>query len=184
MLDLAHPVDAATGHGVIREACAQFLEQYSYPGAKRVGRAKGAIRAIYLSLMEWGYGHPQGWEYWHQTAGWQVLTPHWLPEPEPKIPSAPTPRRSGPVDPSAQQLWRAVLGDLQMQLPRPTFETWLKPTEGVADDGEVFVLEAPTDFAVEWLERRMFHALQQTLEKVAGRPVELRIQVRRPDGDE
>ena len=84
---------------------------------------------------------------------------------------------------SAREVWRAVLGDLQMQLPRPTFETWLKPTEGVSlsegGEGEqVFVVEAPTPFAVEWLESRMFHALQSTLEKVAGHPVRLRLQVR------
>ena len=79
---------------------------------------------------------------------------------------------------SAREVWRAVLGDLQMQLPRPTFETWLKPTEGVADNGDTFVVEAPTPFAVEWLERRMFHALQRTLEKVAGRPLQLHLQVK------
>ena len=79
---------------------------------------------------------------------------------------------------SAREVWRAVLGDLQMQLPRPTFETWLKPTEGVADNGQTFIVEAPTPFAVEWLERRMFHALQRTLEKVAGRPLELHLQVK------
>ena len=79
---------------------------------------------------------------------------------------------------SAREVWRAVLGDLQMQLPRPTFETWLKPTEGVADNGDTFIVEAPTPFAVEWLERRMFHALQRTLEKVAGRPLELHLQVK------
>ena len=65
-----------------------------------------------------------------------------------------------------------------MQVPRPTFETWLKPTEGLFDDGEVFTIEVPTPFAVEWLERRMFHALQRTLEKVTGRPLELRLEVR------
>ena len=65
-----------------------------------------------------------------------------------------------------------------MQLPRPTFETWLKPTEGIADNGQVFVVEAPTAFAVEWLEKRMFHALNRTLEKVAGQPLELQLQVR------
>ena len=81
-------------------------------------------------------------------------------------------------NPSAREVWRAVLGDLQMQLPRPTFETWLKPTEGVAENGQVFVVEAPTSFAVEWLERRMFHALQRTLEKVAARPLELQLKVR------
>ena len=85
---------------------------------------------------------------------------------------------AGLRNPSAREVWRAVLGDLQLQVPRPTFETWLKPTEGVAENGDVFIVEAPTPFAVEWLERRMFHSLQRTLQKVAGYPVELQIRVR------
>ena len=79
---------------------------------------------------------------------------------------------------SAREVWRAVLGDLQLLLPRPTFETWLKQTEGVDFQDDVFVVEAPSTFAVEWLERRMYHALQKTLEKVAGRFLELRLQVK------
>ena len=79
---------------------------------------------------------------------------------------------------SAREVWRAVLGDLQLQLPRPTFETWLKNTEGIADRGDSFVVEAPSAFAVEWLERRMYHALQKTLEKVTGRSIELQLQVK------
>ena len=86
------------------------------------------------------------------------------------------------ADPTALELWRTVLDDLQMQLPRPTFETWLRPTRGqaiaVADDREVMVVSAPTHFAVEWLEKRMFHALLRTLESVAGRPMELELRVR------
>jgi len=75
-----------------------------------------------------------------------------------------------------------VLGDLQLQLPRPTFETWLKPTEGVSYDDQVFVVEAPNSFAVEWLDHRMYHALQKTLRKVSGREFELQLQVR-SEGD-
>ena len=83
---------------------------------------------------------------------------------------------------TAREVWRAVLGDLQLQLPRPTFETWLKPTEGVAYDDHVFVVEAPNSFAVEWLERRIYHALQKTLHKVSGREFELQLKVR-SEGD-
>ena len=80
-------------------------------------------------------------------------------------------------DVTAREVWKAVLGDLQMRLPRPIFETWLKPTEGVADDGEMFIVEAPTPFAVEWLRRRMFNGLQSTLEKVTDRPLQLELRV-------
>ena len=80
------------------------------------------------------------------------------------------------ADPDARSLWSAVLADLQLQLPRPTFDTWVKPTAGVAFQGDQFIVVAPTPFAVEWLERRMFHALQSTLERTAGRGLQLRLQ--------
>jgi chromosomal replication initiator protein len=83
---------------------------------------------------------------------------------------------------TAREVWRAVLGDLQLQLPRPTYETWLKPTEGISYDELSFVVEAPNSFAVEWLERRMYHALQKTLKKVSGREFELQLRVK-SEGD-
>ena len=79
---------------------------------------------------------------------------------------------------TAREVWRAVLGDLQLQLPRPTFETWLKPTEGITYNEGVFVVEAPNSFAVEWLERRIYQSLQKTLRKVTGQELELQLQVR------
>ena len=80
------------------------------------------------------------------------------------------------ADPDARSLWAAVLADLQLQLPRPTFETWLKPTAGVAFQGDRFIVVAPTPFAVEWLERRIFHTLQSALERAAGRGLQLQLQ--------
>ena len=89
------------------------------------------------------------------------------------------------ADPDARSLWAAVLADLQLQLPRPTFDTWLKPTAGVAFQGDRFIVVAPTPFAVEWLERRMFHALQSTLERAAGRGLQLQLQtLEAHNGDE
>ena len=89
------------------------------------------------------------------------------------------------ADPDARSLWGAVLADLQLQLPRPTFETWLKSTAGVAFQGDRFIVVAPTPFAVDWLERRMFHALQSTLERAAGRALQLQLQtLEANNGDE
>ena len=79
---------------------------------------------------------------------------------------------------STRDAWRAVLGELQLQLPRPAFETWLSQTEGVSYDDQQFVVEAPTPFAVAWLERRMYQAIQKTVERVVHRPLEVQFQVR------
>ena len=79
---------------------------------------------------------------------------------------------------STREIWRAVLGELQLQLPRSAFQTWLKQTEGVAHDGHRFVVEAPTTFAVAWLERRMYNAIQKTVEKITQQPLEVHFQVK------
>ena len=34
--------------------------------------------------------------------------------------------------PGARQIWSAVLGELQLQVTRPSYETWLKGTVGIA----------------------------------------------------
>ena len=81
-----------------------------------------------------------------------------------------------PPDPDAGSLWSRVLEDLRPQVPRHAFDTWLKPTAGVAFRGDQFIVAAPTALAMEWLERRMFHALQSALEKATGRGLQLRLQ--------
>ena len=79
---------------------------------------------------------------------------------------------------STREVWRAVLGELELQLPRPTFETWLKQTEGISSNDSSFVVEVPTPFAVAWLERRMYQTIQRTVERVTQRPLEVQFQVK------
>ena len=69
------------------------------------------------------------------------------------------------------------MGELELQLPRPTFETWLKKTEGVSHDEHQFVVAVPTAFAVTWLERRMYQAIHKAVEKVAQRPLDVQFRV-------
>ena len=78
----------------------------------------------------------------------------------------------------AKEVWTAVLGELQLQLPRPTFETWLEQTEGLSYDDRHFVVEAPTPFAVAWLERRMYQAIQKTVEKVTHHHLDVQFHVK------
>ena len=80
-------------------------------------------------------------------------------------------------DAPALDTWNAVLGDLQLQVPRPTYETWLRDTSGLQLNESLLTVEVPTPFAMEWLERRMYHLIQTTAQKVIGRPVEVHFQV-------
>ena len=81
----------------------------------------------------------------------------------------------GPTTP-AKEVWRAVLGELELQLPKATFETWLKQTDGVQYDDTRFLVQVPTAFAIAWLERT-YHTIQKTVEKVTGQPLEVQFQV-------
>ncbi len=79
---------------------------------------------------------------------------------------------------NAPQVWKAVLGELQVQMPRATFDTWVKNTSVVGYEDGVFVIGAPNTYAVEWLENRLAGTLKRTACSVARRSVDLRFVVK------
>ena len=79
---------------------------------------------------------------------------------------------------NAPQVWRSVLGELQLQMPRATFDTWVKNTSVVAYEDGVFVIGAPNTYAVEWLENRLAGTLKRAACNVARRSVDLRFVVK------
>ena len=89
-------------------------------------------------------------------------------------------------------LWLVTLETLKTQLPRPIFETWLSPTNGLGiipneTGGEVLLVECPTQYHCGWLERRMFLSMQRTLDSEAGRGLPIQLTIREPqrnEGDE
>ena len=78
---------------------------------------------------------------------------------------------------SAREVWRAVLGRLQLQLPQTTFDQFLRDSRAVSFDDSHLVVEVPTTFAVAWLERRMYRDIQLTLEQFAKHAVGLSFRV-------
>ena len=53
-----------------------------------------------------------------------------------------------------KQVWQAVLGELQVRLPRPQFETYLKNTSLAALDEVRAVVSVPTSFAQVTIEKK------------------------------
>ncbi|HUX87146.1 MAG TPA: DnaA/Hda family protein, partial [Chloroflexota bacterium] len=76
---------------------------------------------------------------------------------------------------NAKQIWQAALGEMQVQMSRPNFETWLRQAAAVSVDESHFVLRAHSTFAAEYLERRLRPQIEQTLSHVIGRPIELEV---------
>ena len=77
--------------------------------------------------------------------------------------------------------WEAALGELQLQVPRPSYETWLKGTVGLARQDGKLVVGVPNTFVAEMLEQRMFSLITQAVERVCKAPVDVKIEVS-PDG--
>lgn len=76
---------------------------------------------------------------------------------------------------NARQIWQAALGELQVQMSRPNFETWLRQAAAVSIDDQRFVLRAHSTFAAEWIDRRLRPQIEQTLRRITGRPIELEV---------
>ena len=81
-------------------------------------------------------------------------------------------------DSEAVAIWERVKGKLEDRLPRPIFETWIRPTTGAEYSEDTFVVLAHSQFAAKWLQQRMFHALHGILQEETGAPVSLSIRVK------
>src|SRR5437588_2491354 len=77
----------------------------------------------------------------------------------------------------AKQVWRAVLGELQVSLSPANFETWLKDTALVEIDENRFRIAAPNGFARDWLDNRYRPLISQTLTRVVGGSVQMHFAV-------
>jgi chromosomal replication initiator protein len=73
----------------------------------------------------------------------------------------------------AKQVWRAVLGELQVSLSPANFETWLKDTSLAEIDENRFRIAAPNGFARDWLDNRYRPLISQALARVVGGSVQV-----------
>ena len=78
---------------------------------------------------------------------------------------------------NGKQIWQAALGELQIQMSRPDFTTWLKDTCLISHEDGVFVIGTPTPFAQEWLENRLALPIRRTLTRILGYSAEVRFVV-------
>lgn len=85
-------------------------------------------------------------------------------------------------DPSAQRVWDAALGQLQIHVTRPNYDTWLKDTKGLRIADGSFVVGVPTEFVKEWLSTRMRGLVAQTISNILGQPLEITFEITGPNG--
>ena len=79
---------------------------------------------------------------------------------------------------SAQSIWEAALGELQLQVNKPNFDTWLKDTSGISYRDGVFTIGVPNVFIAEWLRSRLHSLIKRTITGITGQPVDIQFAIR------
>ena len=81
----------------------------------------------------------------------------------------------------ARTLWAATLDLLEQELPRSTFETWLRPTEGHSVQGDDLTVLVASPHNAEWLEQRLYQTILRALRQGSDQKLDVRFALGPPD---
>ena len=74
----------------------------------------------------------------------------------------------------ARTRWAATLDLLEQELPRATFETWLRPTEGHSVQGNDLTVLVASPHDAEWLEQRVYQTILRALRQGSDQKLDVR----------
>jgi chromosomal replication initiator protein len=72
-----------------------------------------------------------------------------------------------------ESLWIQVLERLQVELSRPTFETWIKTASAESLENNCLVIRTPNPFARNWLQKYYIKTIAHVVQDILGHPVEI-----------
>ncbi len=80
---------------------------------------------------------------------------------------------------SKEEIWEGVLGELEITLSRPNFNTWFKDTfiVDIKNNGKKVIVGVPNTFTLEWLENKYSEEIKKTLRKFIPEISDLEFQV-------
>jgi hypothetical protein len=79
--------------------------------------------------------------------------------------------------PSVQDAWQFVLGQLQGEMSRAMYETWVKPLRPLGYQQQVMTIGAYNSYARDWVDNRLRSRITKLLEGAFNEPVQVRILV-------
>lgn len=144
-------------------------------------------------LAECGYFIPyREWSLVCRATNGRVAPPELMPQREsrdndeegetavalPENVGTPTLRPENPIQES-EAIWQAALSELELQMTKATFNTWLKGARLVAIEGDtdgerVFVVSVKNDYAKDWIENRLIDTITRTASAIASQRLEFR----------
>ena len=81
----------------------------------------------------------------------------------------------------ARTQWAATLDLLEQELPRATFETWLRPTEGHSVQGNDLRVLVASPHNAEWLEQRLYQTILRALRQGSDQKLDVRFALGPPN---
>lgn len=168
---------------VVRQAVSEFgytIDNLRALWQEALQRATRSPFGLWIAMLENGQQPAAAVEPTEEAA---YVSPYSVRAPESK-PAMPEPDESStrPVNGDkgmrADQVWQAAMGELQLQMSKPTFETWVKPSRVVRyerlDGQDIFVIGVPSENIRDWLETRLLNSFQRSLTGILGRTADIR----------
>lgn len=81
---------------------------------------------------------------------------------------------------TTEEIWKAVLGEMELSLTRANFTTWFKNTTIISKDKNFVVVSVPNGFIKEWLENKFNKRILQSIRNLAPEIREVKYIVGRP----
>lgn len=78
---------------------------------------------------------------------------------------------------SAQEVWEAALGELQLQVNKPNYQTWFKGARGIAYQGDQFIIGVANTFIAEYLDKNQRSLIEKTLIGLTHRNIQVQFRV-------
>lgn len=72
-----------------------------------------------------------------------------------------------------QDAWLATQGQLELQLNRATYDTWVRDCKFASFADSVFTLSVRNAYAKDWLEQRLYRSLRHTLSGIFQQEIEI-----------
>ena len=77
----------------------------------------------------------------------------------------------------AEHAWQAAIGQLQIEMPRAAFDTWVSNTEFLSYEDGCFFIGVPNAYACDWLTSRLSSTVCRLLAGLMHRTVEVRFSI-------
>lgn len=77
----------------------------------------------------------------------------------------------------AEQAWQATLGQLQMEMPKAAYDTWVRDAEFISYEDGLLIVGVQNAYARDWLQSRLSSTVTRLLTGMMNRTIEVRFTV-------